>query len=45
MHRALLGSVSESLAEGSPHPVLVLPRRPAPAADEPAPTLEATEAR
>jgi len=45
MHRALLGSVSESLAEGSPHPVLVLPRRPAPAAGRPAPTLEAMETR
>ena len=45
MHRALLGSVSESLAEGSPHPVLVLPRRPAPADGGPAPTLEAMEAR
>ena len=45
MHRALLGSVSETLTEGSPHPVLVLPRRPAPDADEPVPTVEATEAR
>ncbi len=45
MHRALLGSVSETLTEGSPHPVLVLPRRPAPDAGEPVPTLEATEAR
>jgi nucleotide-binding universal stress UspA family protein len=44
MHRALLGSVSESLTEGAPHPVLVMPRRPAALAGEPAQIPQATEA-
>ena len=45
MHRALLGSVSETLTEGAPHPVLITPRRPASGAGDPALTREATEAR
>jgi hypothetical protein len=43
MHRALLGSVSESLTEGSSNPVLVMPRRPAAVAGEPASIPEAME--
>jgi nucleotide-binding universal stress UspA family protein len=34
MQRALLGSVSEALTDGASHPVLVLPRDPATAADD-----------
>jgi len=45
MHRALLGSVSETLTEGAPHPVLITPRRPVSGAGEPALTRDATEAR
>ncbi len=45
MQRALLGSVSEALTEGASHPVLVMPRRPAPVAGEPAPVPEAVEAQ
>lgn len=37
MQRALMGSVSEALAEGARHPVLVLPRAPSPADRTPAP--------
>lgn len=44
MHRALLGSVSEALTEGATHPVLVMPRRPAVLAGEPAQVTQATEA-
>jgi nucleotide-binding universal stress UspA family protein len=32
LRSAFIGSVSEALMEGAPHPVLVLPRAPAPAA-------------
>ena len=39
MQRALIGSVSEVLTEGAPHPVLVLPRLPSPAAGPPAPAV------
>ena len=45
MQRALLGSVSETVTEGAPHPVLVMPRRPAARAGDPAPVPQATEAR
>jgi nucleotide-binding universal stress UspA family protein len=46
MQRALLGSVSEALADGATHPVLVLARQAASAADELTPTaaLAAAEA-
>jgi nucleotide-binding universal stress UspA family protein len=44
MHRALLGSVSESLTEGAPHPVPVMPRRPAALTGEPSQVSKATEA-
>jgi nucleotide-binding universal stress UspA family protein len=38
MHRALLGSVSEALTEGAPHPVIIVARRPALDAELPAAT-------
>jgi nucleotide-binding universal stress UspA family protein len=40
MQRALLGSVSEAVTDGAPHPVLVLPRSASTAAGEP--TFSAT---
>jgi nucleotide-binding universal stress UspA family protein len=45
LQRALLGSVSEALTEGAPHPVLVLPRRPSAVVDGHAPGAERVEAR
>lgn len=45
LQRALAGSVSEALAEGASHPVVVVPRPAAVTAAEPAPTLETTGTR
>jgi nucleotide-binding universal stress UspA family protein len=44
IERALIGSVAESLMEGAPHPVLVLPRKTASAGAQAAPIAVAVQA-
>jgi nucleotide-binding universal stress UspA family protein len=44
IERALMGSVAEQLMEGAPYPVLVLPRKAAPAVSERSPEPAAVEA-
>jgi nucleotide-binding universal stress UspA family protein len=44
IERALMGSVAEQLMEGARHPVLVLPRKAAPAVSERSPEPSAVEA-